>query len=109
MSKSENLWPKIVEALAPIAKRDTQGAIDVYGAFCNVLWVSLDHPAQEYDDAAWGDETTYSCSWRYAGGMVADMRDQGENYLDFYCSGNEGVVTDEIRTTMQTLGLRPVR
>ena len=29
---------------------------------------------------------TWSCSWRHAGGIVADMRDQGD-YLDWYCSG----------------------
>ena len=29
---------------------------------------------------------TWSCSWRHAGGIVADMREQGD-YLDWYCSG----------------------
>lgn len=38
----------------------------------------------------------YSCSWRYAGGLVADMRDKGEDYLDFYCSGHEGQVNETV-------------
>ena len=58
----------------------------------------------------------WSCSWRYAGGIVADMRRQGD-YIDWYCSGirnhdgtdqdnyvGEGRITDEIRTDLQRLG-----
>jgi len=38
---------------------------------------------------------TWSCSWRYAGGIIADMRKQGD-YLDWYCSGIQGPgLTDE--------------
>jgi hypothetical protein len=37
---------------------------------------------------------TWSCSWRYAGGIVADMRQEGD-YIDWYCSGIGGGVSDE--------------
>ena len=75
----------------------------------------------------------WSCSWRYAGGIVADMQQKGD-YIDWYCSGirdyggmteeeqqiwtdeqkarfeitkryvGEGCITDEIRTDFQRLG-----
>jgi hypothetical protein len=74
---------------------------------------------------------TWSCSWRHAGGIVADMREQGD-YIDWYCSGignkelgnglagtipdvtdgrdyvPEGEVTEEIELDLNRLGWRPV-
>ena len=53
----------------------------------------------------------WTCSWRYAGGLVSQMND-GNDYMDFYCSGisdikghvSEGFVTEEIRLDLAKLG-----
>ena len=77
-------------------------------------------------------EQRWSASWRHSGGIIADMREQGD-YIDWYCSGigneeygngldgtkpkvdsdgrdyvPEGVVTEEIRADLQKLGWFPV-
>ncbi len=57
-------------------------------------------------------EEEWTCSWRFAGGLVADLRDCGEDYLDWYCSGmnntkgfvEESVVTDEISLDLMKIG-----
>ena len=97
----------------------------LYAAMCNnefqknEVWPTL-------KDQRW------SCSWRYAGGIIADMQQKGD-YIDWYCSGirgdkltdqefadltedqkliylesqsyvGESVVTDEIRKDLFRLG-----
>jgi hypothetical protein len=47
-----------------------------------------------------------------SGGIVADLRDCGEDYLDYYCSGmidldgsvSESIVTDEIALDLAKIG-----
>jgi hypothetical protein len=63
---------------------------------------------------------TWSCSWRHAGGIIADMQEKGD-YIDWYCSGISGgdepdvynnikrfvpesMITDEIREDLFKLG-----
>jgi len=50
----------------------------------------------------------YSCSWRYAGGIIAEIRNQGEDYMDFFCSSGEGIIDLEFAKDMKQLGWIPI-
>jgi hypothetical protein len=73
-------------------------AQNLYAALCNNRFFK--------NDEEW------SCSWRMAGGIVADLRNLGEDYLDWYCSGMakangfvfEGTITPEIMNDFLNLG-----
>ena len=81
-------------------------AQNLYAAMCNSDFTKND---------VWPvlKEEKWGCSWRYAGGIIADMREEGD-YIDWYCSGigcdadtgyvPESVVTDEIRDDLLKLG-----
>jgi hypothetical protein len=100
-------------------------AQNLYAAMCN-------RDFQKIDVWPMLKGETWSCSWRYAGGIVADMCGKGD-YMDYYCSGirggavvdddeqltdeqrarieyydihyvSESVVTDEIREDLRQLG-----
>jgi hypothetical protein len=57
-------------------------------------------------------ENEWTCSWRMSAGIVADIRDCGEDYLDWYCFGMvnkdgyvpESIVTDEVKLDLMKLG-----
>jgi hypothetical protein len=93
-------------ALKPMVQRDDL-AREVYAAFCNVAWVPIESNARTYDEAH-DEALCLAMSWRYAGGWVADLRPFDESYMDFYCSGNEGVVSEAVRAAMEAVGYRPV-
>jgi hypothetical protein len=102
-------------------------AQNLYAALCNNEF-TRNQPWQLLTEKSW------SCSWRHAGGVIADMRQEGD-YIDWYCSGisnepfdeddamfseltkeqqerateaksyvSESVVTDEIRQDLLNLG-----
>jgi hypothetical protein len=91
-------------------------AQNLYAAMCNNEFQKQD-TWEVLTDSRWG------CSWRAAGGVVATLRDCGEDYMDYYCSGmggfstlddnfyleennyvSESTVTDEIREDLLRLG-----
>jgi len=88
-------------------------AQNLYAAMCNMQFQKLD-VMPILKDQRW------SCSWRHAGGIVADMQEKGD-YIDWYCSGirhdeegitsgyvPEGQVTEEIELDLKKLGWIPV-
>ena len=87
-------------------------AQNLYAALCNNEFLRLE-TIQILKDERW------SCSWRYAGGIIADMRQEGD-YIDWYCSGikpddgindgsvPEGAVTEEIYEDLLKLGWKTI-
>jgi hypothetical protein len=69
------------------ARAREEYAQNIYAALCNNEFVKND---------VWPllQDQRWSCSWRYAGGIVADMREEGD-YIDWYCSGIKGGVREE--------------
>ena len=57
-------------------------AQNLYAALCNNAFQKLE-VIPVLKDEVW------SCTWRYAGGIVADIRCEGD-YMDWYCSGIYG-------------------
>jgi hypothetical protein len=105
---------------------------DVYAQNLYAVMCNNDFQKNEFMPLLAGK--TWSCSWRYAGGIIADMQEKGD-YIDWYCSGirdtsithspveeseltaeqllhykktqayvGESVVTDEIRADLKRLG-----
>lgn len=98
-------------------------AQNLYAALCNMRWQRAEVLPILKDDL-------WSCTWRYAGGLVAEIRSCEESYIDWYCSGiggiggydyledtasmesngyvQEGNVTEEIKEDLKKLGWHPV-
>jgi len=72
--------------------QDDDFAEHLYASLCNTVWHNK--KTKEY----------YSCSWRYAGSFVASLREKGEDYLNFYCSGGEGEVHEDVYEELNKLG-----
>ena len=64
-------------------------AQNLYAAMCN-------RDFQKNDVWPQLKNQTWSCSWRYAGGIIADMRGEGD-YIDWYCSGITGMDDDQFQ------------
>lgn len=86
------------EIMAKIRADDRSYAQNLYAAWCNMQWCKRETwpiLAEEY----------WTASWRGAGGIVADLRNKGEDYMDYYCTGIREVSYDEEENkTWDTLG-----
>ena len=78
--------------------KNTIYAQHLYAALCNNVFIK--------------DGRQWTCSWRYSGGIIAELRNCGEDYIDWYCSGitdrtdlmREGCVSEEVRKDINDLG-----
>ena len=95
-------------------------AQNLYAAMCNNEFQKLE-VIPILADQLW------SCSWRYAGGVISELQGKGD-YMDWYCSGirdvdydeevnklwdirkyvPEGKITEEIQDDLKKLGWVPV-
>jgi hypothetical protein len=105
------------ELVAKVKASETY-AQNLYAALCNMQWQKSE---------AWPvlKDELWACTWRSAGGIVAELRGEGD-YMNWYCSGmngfrfsyddesdktgfvSESTVTDEIREDLGKLGWHPV-
>lgn len=93
--------------------RSDSYAQNLYAALCNTRW-------QKREILPILKDEYWSCTWRSAGGIIADIQGKGD-YIDWYCSGigdglgngdsdgvkgyvSEGTVTDEIENDLYVLG-----
>jgi hypothetical protein len=120
---------RITDWILDKTRNDFVYAQNLYAALCN----------NEFQkNEVWNilTDNKWSCSWRYAGGILANMVGKGD-YIDYYCSGIqlhdltdeqfyqldyeakeyyiqskrfvcEGVIVDEIREDLFKLGWKPV-
>jgi hypothetical protein len=111
----------------------------LYAAMCNNEFqkINLDNTPENVVEVLTDGPPVWSCSWRHAGGVIADMQQQGD-YINWYCSGSrdtspmtieeysnlteeqrlryeitknyvsESVVTDEIRADLLKLGWKVI-
>jgi hypothetical protein len=106
------------------ARANKSYAQNIYAALCNMRWCNIKGNDPQVTMDILKDEM-WSCSWRSAGGIVADMLGEGD-YIDWYCSGirndgyqddlstkypnnyvSEGVVTEEVAHDLKQLGWIP--
>lgn len=68
--------------------KNKEVATRVYDSLCNHIWYHIP------------TGTTISYSWRASGSLIASYRYNKygikESYLDYYCSGSDGVVSDVV-------------
>lgn len=73
-------------------------AQNLYAAMCNMRWCKRE---------LWPvlAEHYWSASWRGAGGIIAELRREGD-YMDWYCSGMGGLSTYDLKEGEEFMALK---
>lgn len=94
---------------------DIDVAVEFYSALCNMRWRKIVYIPDDVliiDKLKGIESDLWSCSWRYSGGVIADIRNDNyntaEDYMDFYCRGNEGHVSDRVAECFKRMAWEPV-
>lgn len=69
----------------------------LYSTLANNVFCRMSDTGKPCLDSHW------SCTWRYAGGLVAELAKRAEGYMDYYCSGNEGLVDPEVEEDLNQI------
>lgn len=80
-------------AFGQLMRNEDEACVEVWSALANLGWVHKD-----------GDTAAYS--FRAAGDLVAAIKGSGM-YMDWYCSGPEGVVSQRFAEAMKGEGWAP--
>lgn len=90
---------------------DVSVAKEFYSSLCNMRWkkiVDIPEDQQIIDKLKGIGYTGWSCSWRGAARIIADIRNvnynKSEDYVDFYCSGMEGLVSTRVNECFERMG-----
>jgi hypothetical protein len=94
--------------------KDKEIAYQFYAALCNMRWKKINAltPEEQIIDKLKGvSRDIWSCTWRHSGAIIAEIRNANynttEDYMDFYCSGSEGVVTYIVEECFERMGWKP--
>ena len=110
-----NLETEMVKDAIVISFLEDRGlAVEFYSALCNMQWkkiIALSDDERIVEKLKGVDSNIWSCSWRYAGGIIAGIRNANHNttedYMDFYCDGNEGNVSILVKECFYRMGWEP--
>lgn len=92
----------IIDYLGEKMKVDDELCKRVWGSMANVDWYYV-RPSDRRED---GSCISVGYSFRAAGGLIARIIGRGD-YMDWYCSSEEGVVDEEFRRVMKKNGFIP--
>lgn len=97
--EEESSFKKVLVKLFSEKIQDTNFAQKLYDCLCNTIWYNKIN------------KDIYSCSFRTAGGIVADLRNKGEDYSDFFCNSfsGEGAYHKEIYEPLNQSGYQAIQ